>query len=119
MVKKSKTKAEVAHLLKIKNMNCYACELMDEPVYDSTPCDAHHVHGYHGFCGKASDFETLPICKPHHQSGGYGVAYHATGRTKWEETFQIQYCEEHKGTDGREVVCDKCLLGKVNKELGF
>jgi len=92
---------------------------MDDPVYDSTPCDAHHVHGYHGFAGKAGDFETIPLCKPHHQSGGNGVGYHATGRPVWEENFQIQYCKEHHGTEGRKVVCDKCLLGKVNKDLGY
>jgi len=37
----------------------------------------------------------------------------------WEENFQIQYCKEHHGTEGRKVVCDKCLLGKVNKDLGY
>lgn len=114
MAKKTKTKAERKHLETIKNMNCLACEKIG---YETTPCDAHHIHGYHGFCGKASDFETLPLCKIHHQNGARGVAYHNTAKDDWEKEFGAQYCVEHKGTDGRDVVCSKCLLGKVNQRL--
>ena len=88
MAKKSKTKAERGNLERVKNMNCVACEVIG--VYDSTPCDAHHIHGNNGFCGKASDFEVLPLCKPHHQTGGYGVAYHGTPKDLWESTFGDQ-----------------------------
>ena len=84
-------KKDRKHLERVKNMNCIACERMENPVYDSTPCDAHHIHGYHGMGGKAPDSETLPLCKIHHQTGPYGVSYHGTPREKWEATFGKQY----------------------------
>ena len=87
----NKSKSDKAHLKRIKNMDCIACELMDPPVYGNTPCDAHHIHGYHGFCGKAPDTETLPLCKIHHQTGPKGVSYHGTARKDWEATFKPQY----------------------------
>lgn len=35
---------------------------------------------------KASDFETIPLCNPHHTTGGYGVAIHA-GQQAWEVRY--------------------------------
>jgi hypothetical protein len=33
--------------------------------------------------------DVIPLCHPHHRTGGYGVAFHA-GRKIWEKTFGTQ-----------------------------
>lgn len=101
MVKKAKTVAEKKHLERVKNLPCVACETIG--VYDNDFCDAHHIHGYHGLFGKAPHTETLPLCKAHHQTGGYGVAFHNTPKDLWESTFGNQLD----------------LLDKVNEQLGL
>lgn len=65
---------------------------------------AHHIKSgtSSGMGMKASDFETIPLCPPHHTDGGYGVAYHA-GPKEWQRIHG----------DERE------LLRQVRNELGL
>ena len=61
-----------AHLARVKALPCVVC-------HRPGPSDAHHV-----FCGrygnrKASDFETIPLCKDCHQ-GPHGIH---TAKAAW------------------------------------
>lgn len=49
-----------------------------------SPCVPHHrlINGR-----ACQDTEAIPLCAGHHQTGGYGVAFHATGRKTWEEKY--------------------------------
>lgn len=69
------TKAGLAHMARVKMLPCVICR-------SYPPNDAHHV--YHGRYGtmKASDFETIPLCKSCHQTGPLSV--HQAKET-WEE----------------------------------
>ena len=51
----------------------------------------HHLRGHpwSGAGQRASDEHTIPLCPAHHQSGGYGVAYHA-GPKEWERRYGSQ-----------------------------
>lgn len=98
--KRRRTKAESAHILRIKNMGCIACELYLGRY--TSPCDAHHIRNGQGTSQRAPDFETIPLCKPHHQTGGHGVAIHAGQRT-WEEKY---------GTE-RELLA--IIMGRINQ----
>ena len=62
-------------MLRVKGLPCVIC---GRPP----PSDAHHV-----FCdrygqGKSSDFETIPLCKAHHQNGPEAI--HQNKR-EWQE----------------------------------
>jgi len=57
------TKAEQAHLLRIKNLPCCICDA-------SAPSDAHHVT----VCGRrVSHYATVPLCKSCHQDQHNGI----------------------------------------------
>ncbi len=62
------------HLARVKALPCVICKRPG-------PSDAHHV-----FCGrygsmKASDFETIPLCKQHHQHGPEAIH---NAKESWE-----------------------------------
>lgn len=54
------------------------------------PSNAHHIRENTGMGLKAPWYEQIPLCKPHHQDGGRGVAYHA-GEDEWENNFGTQH----------------------------
>lgn len=60
------TAAGKAYMARVKMLPCVICQ-------SYPPNDAHHV--YHGRYGseKASDFETIPLCKICHQTGPLSV----------------------------------------------
>ena len=69
-----------AHLEAVKRLPCVICALPG-------PSDAHHVfHGRYG-SAKASDFETVPLCKNHHQ-GRDGIH---TNKTLWADRHGFDY----------------------------
>lgn len=75
--RRSGPKHDRAHLERVKQLPCIVC---GRPG----PSDAHHVRtrpdgqGY-GMGQKASDQETIPLCKAHHQDGP--EAFHSGPRT--------------------------------------
>lgn len=78
-------KIDRKHLERVKMLPCCVCGA--EP-----PSDAHHCLGYEFGTGKglkASDYKTIPLCKSHHQDGGFGVAFHAGSKT-WEKNHGFQ-----------------------------
>ena len=73
------TLAEI-HLGRVAALGCWIC---------GKAAHCHHIRDGQGMGRKASDFETIPLCPIHHQTGGYGVAFHA-GPEIWEKTFGRQ-----------------------------
>jgi hypothetical protein len=77
-------KKEKAWLDAICQLGCIVCR--NEFGLFSPACP-HHI------AGKTKDgahFLTIPLCGPHHQTGGQGVAFHATGKKNWENRYGTQ-----------------------------
>ncbi len=69
------------HLARVKQLPCVICAA-------PPPSDAHHVfHGRYG-SGKASDFDTIPLCKRHHQRGPEAIHNDKPG---WAERHGFDY----------------------------
>jgi hypothetical protein len=64
--KKSKTKAEKAHMNKVAELGCIACRILG---YEDTPPTLHHIRANAGAGQKASHFDVIPLCPEHHQNG--------------------------------------------------
>ena len=76
-------KAEKVHLEKVSQGGCVVCRLF--LGIDSGACEIHHVREGKGTT-RASHFEVLGLCTPHHRTGGYGVAIHA-GREEFVRRY--------------------------------
>lgn len=74
---KTKTKEERDHLAKVKALPCIIC--------GSMPCDAHHIREGYGMSQRANDFETIPLCKAHHQYGPEAI--HSMGTKAWRAKY--------------------------------
>lgn len=83
MSKRSKTKAERRHLSLVASMGCVVCRNLG---YGPSPAEIHHPRAGQGMGQRAADTDGLPLCAPHHRTGGYGVAFHA-GQRVWEQQF--------------------------------
>lgn len=83
------------HMARVAALGCIIC---------GAPATVHHLTGpkYRGMGQKADDRNTIPLCPPHHQNGGHGVAIHA-GLKAFEAKFGTQ---------------DE-LLAKTNRLLGI
>jgi len=89
------TKAEKSHLDKVQRLGCIACMRIG---HYGTPAEIHHIRAGQGMSQRADTKSVLPLCPPHHRTGGYGVAYQA-GREAWEKTFgtETQLLEKVRG----------------------
>ena len=58
------TKAEAAHLAKLAALGCIACYLDGNP---GTLAEMHHPREGKGMAQRASHFECIPLCPPHHR----------------------------------------------------
>lgn len=58
------TKDEKAHLSRVAELGCIACYLQGTP---GTPAEIHHPRAGTGAGRKASHFDALPLCPPHHR----------------------------------------------------
>ena len=70
---KNGTKAGLEYMARVKMLPCVICGA-------APPSDAHHV-----ICGrygtiKSSDYETIPLCKRHHQVGPNAIH---NGKASW------------------------------------
>lgn len=84
--KRPRTWQESGHMGRVANL---ACSIANADCRGRITC--HHPTGtrWKGMGTKATDFEVIPLCEAHHQTGGHGVAYHA-GPATWEETYDTQ-----------------------------
>ena len=78
-------------------LGCVVCR---NAGWGPTPAEIHHKRQGPGAGQRASHYHSLPLCPPHHRSGGYGVALHA-GQAYWEQLY---------GTENE-------LLAQVHEEL--
>ncbi len=63
------------YMARVKALPCVVCGA-------APPSDAHHVfHDRHGG-RKTSDFDTIPLCKPHHQDGKDAIH---NGKAGWRD----------------------------------
>lgn len=70
---KNGTAAGLEHMRRVKQLPCVIC-------HAPPPSDAHHcISGRYG-SRKASDFDTIPLCKNHHQ-GAEGIH---TDKAAWQ-----------------------------------
>lgn len=83
MAKKSATKAEKAHMSRVQELGCIACETLG---HFGTPAEIHHIRAGQGVAQRASNTKVLPLCPWHHRTGGYGHAFHAGDKT-WQDKF--------------------------------
>ena len=73
------TKKDKIRYQKLVDLGCICCR--QNGIY--SPPSIHHTAGR----TKDGNQKTIPLCGAHHQTGGYGVAFHATGRKTWEAKF--------------------------------
>ena len=86
--------AALEHMRRVKALPCAVC---GQPP----PSDAHHViHDRFG-TRKASDFDTIPLCKAHHQDGP--LAIH-NGKERWREA----YGPDHKYLEWTKKMLQRC-----------
>jgi hypothetical protein len=76
-------------------VGCIACRI-DRGIVN-THCSIHHISGR---TAKGAHTKVLPLCGPHHQTGGEGVAIHPFKR-QWEAKFGKQM--------ELKAMCDKIL----------
>ena len=76
-------KAEALHMGDVASMGCVVCRNLG---HGESPAEIHHIRKGQGMGQRASNYEVIPLCPPHHRIGGYGVAVHA-GQETWEATF--------------------------------
>lgn len=58
------TKDEKAHLSKVSALGCIACHLQGTP---GTPAEIHHPRAGAGKGQRASHYDGIPLCPPHHR----------------------------------------------------
>ncbi len=92
------TKAECQYLSRVADLGCIVCNQLG---FSDTPAEIHHIRAGQGAGQRAKHIGgTLPLCPPHHRTGGYGVALHA-GQKEFEKRY------------GTELI----LLDIVNRRL--
>lgn len=71
-----------AHMGRVASLGCIVCRRLR---LGTTPAEVHHLRkdGW----GRASDFETMPLCFTHHR-GADGI--HHLGVKRWERRFWDQ-----------------------------
>lgn len=79
----------------VSTVGCIACRV-DQGIVN-THCSIHHIDGR---TKPGAHMNVLPLCGPHHQTGGEGVAIHPFKR-QWEAKFGKQV--------DLKVMCDEIL----------
>jgi len=78
------TKAEKEWMDEISQIGCIVCIRAFGCV---SPASPHHVEGR---TKEGAHFKTIPLCGAHHQTGGEGTAFHATGKKTWQAKYGTQ-----------------------------
>jgi len=77
------TKVEDQWMSDAAALGCVVCRNLG---YGESPAEIHHLRADAGMSQRAKHNKTIPLCAPHHRTGGYGVAFHA-GERIWQENF--------------------------------
>ena len=80
---RSPTADEKRHMAAVAALGCCVCR-REFGIY--SPAGIHHTDGK---TKPGAHKRVLPLCDKHHQTGGYGVAFHA-GRVEWERRYGTQ-----------------------------
>jgi len=73
------TNDEREHLGKVADLCCILCRRSG--IFDS-PAEIHHIRSGIGAGRRASHYDTIPLCPPHHRISN--EALHVMGRKRWE-----------------------------------
>lgn len=68
---------------RVASLGCIVCLNLG---YRDSPAEIHHTRAGAGGGQRSPHTETLPLCPPHHRTGGHGVAIHA-GQKTWEDKY--------------------------------
>jgi len=79
---------ERTHLSRVAALGCIVCSNEGHGVTPPEYTAIHHIRSGQGL-RRATNFEVLPLCAAHHQTGGYGVAFHA-GPKVWQEKYGLE-----------------------------
>jgi hypothetical protein len=74
---------ERAYMSAVASLGCCVCHNQGTP---DSPAAIHHIRHGAGMSERSSNYLVIPLCGPHHQTGGHGVAIHA-GRETWEGIY--------------------------------
>ena len=74
------TVSEKRYMARVAELGCIIC---------GGPAELHHPTGQ-GMWLRAKNTDVIPLCHPHHRTGGYGVAVHA-GTKEWEKRYGTQW----------------------------
>lgn len=75
--------AEREYQSRVRSLGCVVCRNLGQ---GDTPASLHHIRDGQGLSQRASHFLVIPLCPFHHQTGGYGNAFHA-GEKVWEGLY--------------------------------
>ena len=81
------TLAERQHLARVAALGCVLCRRLG---LGETPATIHHIRAGQGMSQRASHFETIGLCYPHHQ-GDEGL--HGLGRRAFERVYGVTELE--------------------------
>ncbi len=81
------TKAEQQHLSRVAALGCVLCRRLG---YGETPAEIHHPRTGQGMSQRASHFDAVPLCYPHHR-GDDGL--HGMGRRAFERVYGVTEAE--------------------------
>ena len=67
----------------VASLGCIVCRNLG---LGESPAEIHHIRTGQGTAQRADHKKTLPLCPPHHRTGGHGIAIHA-GQKTWEKNY--------------------------------
>ena len=66
------TKDDKRWLEDVASLGCVVCRNLG---YGATPAEVHHIRKGQGIAQRADHKKTLPLCPPHHRTGGHGITF--------------------------------------------
>ena len=74
-----KSKSEKRWISDVASLGCVACRNMG---LGESPAEIHHIRRGSGMSQRASHFDVIPLCPPHHRAS-YATGYHADSK-RWQ-----------------------------------
>lgn len=88
------TKADKEHLDRVASMGCIVCRNLGLGWH---PAAIHHLRYGRGLGQRSDHSKTIPLCTTHHQTGGFGTAFHC-GPKQFQRNFgtELELLEQTK-----------------------